>query len=102
HALLQIFLNLLLRSRSGLQLLDGAGQLVRKHGKQPHAAADARLQAAIRAQSPASADELHTLSAFEPLDAGNRDHANRAGAAHVRAATGGHVEVFDLDDAEIA
>ena len=76
--LVQPLLRLLLAAACRLQLLYGRRQLVGKHRQQPHASADRVLQAAVRSQRAAAADELHAQSALEPLEAGDGDDADRA------------------------
>ena len=59
-------------------------------------------QRAIAAQRAHAAQELDAGPAAEPLGAGDRDRADRAGPRHVRAAAGGDVEVLHFDQPQPA
>ena len=70
----------------------------RPHGDQLDTGRDDIAQLPVRAERANAAAELDAGTAAEALPCGDGDDADRASARDVRAAAGGDVEAFHLDD----
>ena len=85
-----------------LQPLDPGRQVRRAAPTAGGRSTPPRPAAAIAAQRAHAAEELDAGAAPEPFGPGDRNHADRAGARHVRAAARGEVEVLHVDQPQPA